>query len=233
MNQKSQAFILGVRKTLPYQGGVIPFGLLYATLAINAGFDAWIVILFSMVVFAGSSQLVFIDLYTHLLSSFQAVIGSNIVNARHLIYSAGVSKELSNFSKKWQLILSYLLTDQLFAISAERRQDFEKVPFEIRPWIYFGSGFCTWFFWNVSTAVGIFFGQLIPASWNLSFSIPLMFMPLIFSVSKSKYAYLTCLLAVFLVFALQKLPFGLGVFFAILCAALIGFFVQTQLEKKK
>jgi predicted branched-subunit amino acid permease len=225
---QTRIFFWGFKETLAFQTGVVPFGILYATLASAAGLSWWLILLLSIVVFGGSSQLVFIDLYQHLSSSLQAVLGANIVNARHLIYSAGVSEKFSAFSFRWKLLLSYLLTDQLYAVCESQKDDLILIPLEFKPWFYFGSGFCTWIFWFVSSGLGIAFGHFIPASWNLSFAIPLMFMPLVFSLSKSAFAYITCLITIALVFFFQSLPFGLGVFFAIIVSSLIGFGLQNK-----
>lgn len=223
-----QAFLHGFRRTLPFQGGVVPFGALFATLAVAAGLKWWLILALSICVFGGSSQLVFIDLYRLLGSPFQAVVGSNILNARHLIYSAGVTREFARFSTKWKLLLAYLLTDQLFAISVTYRDEVREYPAEFQPWFYFGSGFCTWIIWVVSTAAGIAFGNLIPENWNLPFAIPLMFMPIFFSVSKSKYGYLAGALAAVCVFFFQDFPYGLGVLGAIVVGSVGGYFIHRS-----
>lgn len=230
MSDQYRLFLSGFRKTLPFQTGVIPFGMLYATLAVSAGFQWWLVLLFSMVVFAGASQLVFVNLFMHIGSPFQAVLGANVVNLRHMIYSAGVSPRFFGFPLRWRLLLSYLLTDQLYAFAVGRQKEIDQIPAHLQPWFFFGSGFCTWVFWLLSTAAGIFFGQLLPKSLNLEFAIPLMFMPMLFQVCKNRFAYITAVLSVLFVFLFQKIPFGLGVFFAILCASLLGFFLQKRVR---
>lgn len=222
----------GFLRTLPFQGGVVPFGILYATIATNVGFPWWMVQLFSIIVFGGSSQLVFIDLYSHAGSVFQAVLGSNIVNARHFIYSAGVSRQFSEFPKKWRILLSYWLTDQLYAISISRRQEIENIPPSLRQWYFLGSAIGTWFFWFGSSFIGIFFGQLIPSSWNLNFAIPLMFMPLVLSVCKDKFAYGTVCLSILFVILFHDFPLGLGVVAAILSSSLLGYILQRIWELK-
>lgn len=225
------AFFAGFRKTLPFQFGLLPFGLVFATLAVNAGLSFFLVTALSVVVFGGSSQLVFIDLLTRLGSPFQAVLGANIVNSRHAIYSAGVSEEFSKFPLRWKLILSYLLTDQLFAIVESTHKEVEDMSQELRAWYYFGSGFCTWAFWILSTWTGFFFGQAIPKDWNLGFSIPLMFLPLIFIVSKNKFSYITCGITVLMVFVFHDLPLGTGVMVSILGSCLVGYFIHKRMEK--
>ncbi len=225
---KRQLFLYGFRKTLPFQTGVIPFGLLYATLAVNAGLSGWVVLLFSVVVFAGSSQLIFIDLFSHLGSALQAVLGSNVVNTRHLIYSAGISQEFSIFPRKWRLLLSYLLTDQLYAFYETKKKELQKYPSEIRPYAYFGAGFCTWIFWFLSSGAGIFFGQLLPTSLNLEFAIPLLFMPMLMGVCKNKFGVITSIFSVVFILIFQDFPFGSGVFISIVCATVTGYLIEKR-----
>lgn len=227
---KKDFFWRGFRKTLPYQGGLIPFGILYATLSTGVGFPWWITLLMSIIVLGGSSQLVFIDLVKTLGSPLQAVLGANIVNARHFIYSAALSKKFSQFSLKWKLLLSYMMTDHMYAIAETDTPEIEHLPNDIAPWYYFGSGFVTVATWILSAVLGIIFGHFIPRSLNLEFSIPLMFMPLVFSVSKNKYAYLACLFAILLVCLLHELPLGLGVFFSILFSSLATYSVKRRLS---
>ena len=226
-------FWLGFKRTLPFLTGVIPFGLLYSTIGTAAGFPWWLIMALSIIVFGGSSQLVFMDLLQSLGSPFQALLGSNIVNARHLIYSAGVSQEFSKYPKKWRLLLSYLLTDQLYAIAKITTKEIQVFPENKRPWFFFGSGFSTWIIWQIACAVGGVAGTAIPDSWNLGFSIPLMFMPLIFSVSENKFAYLTCVMAAILVYFLKTLPYGLGLLLAILLASTLGYFLQKNWKKRR
>lgn len=212
--------------------GSLPFGILYGTLAAHVGFPGWMTLAFSIIVFGGSSQLVFINLFQTLGSPMQALLGSNIVNARHLIYSAGMSRKFEGFSLKWKLFLSYLLTDQLFAVSQAEKVDMGRVHLEYRPWFYFGAGICTWFFWIASTAVGIGFGHLVPRTWNLSFSVPLLFMPMIFAVSHSRAAYVAVLFASIFVFLLRDLPYGLGVFCSILLGSGCGYIFSRLFRRR-
>ncbi len=222
---KLELFQRGFVQTLPYQTGVIPFGILYATLATSFGFPGWLIIFFSIVVFGGSSQLVFMDLVQRLSSPFYAVIGSNIVNARHMIYSAAVSSEFKKFSLRWKLLLAYLMTDQIYAFYQREQDSLDQIPQDGKPWFFFGSGICTWIFWILACCGGIIFGQIVPNSWNLGFSIPLMFMPLVFMMTKTRTDYLVVVTAAVLSVILHPLPYGLGVLFAILGASIAGHFI--------
>ena len=226
--ERLRLFRNGFIKTLPYQTGVVPFGILYATLASSNGFPWWLILFFSVVVFGGSSQLVFIDLVQKMSSPFFAVIGSNIVNARHMIYSAAVSAEFKKYSLRWKLLLAYLMTDQIYALYQREQDHLSSIKENEKPWFFFGSGFCTWIFWFGACCLGILFGKIVPDSWNLGFSIPLMFMPLVFILTKNRTDYLVVATAAALTVVLHHLPYGLGVLISILGASALGHFVFSR-----
>src|SRR5439155_1015450 len=48
-----------------------------------------------------------------------------------------------------------------------------------RHWFFLGAGATLWTTWQVSTAIGLYVGARIPASWNLEFALPLTFVALV------------------------------------------------------
>ena len=58
-------FILGVKDTIPLIIGVIPFGIIFGTLAENAGLSFYGTIAFSSIVFAGSAQFIVLGLISN------------------------------------------------------------------------------------------------------------------------------------------------------------------------
>lgn len=232
MSENTKYFFLGYRKTLPLVVGVIPFGIMYASIARHTGFSPELILFISCVVFGGASQLVFVDLIFHLTSPIMACFGAQIINARHLVYSAAVSRDFNLFSLKWRIILSYFLTDQFYAFYTSESKTAATLNLLEKPWYYLGSGLCTWSFWIGSTIVGTFLEELLPKSWNLSFAIPLIFLPLVIKSLQEKGDFVICLIAAISVYFLQKLPFGLGLFISIVAASLCGYLINKKLNQK-
>ena len=80
----------------------------------------------SIIIFAGVSQIVFAQLFSTFTPSFIIVGTIGIVNLRHILYGVSLSSYLKKLSLKWRVILSYLITDEAFAISYKRFSEEKK-----------------------------------------------------------------------------------------------------------
>ena len=105
----------GIAAELPLLLGVVPFGMIFGVLGIAAGLPAWAVVLSSSLVFAGSAQVVFAQLWGVGAPAAVLVTTVGVVNLRHVLYSAAVAEHLRRLPWGWKLLLAYLLTDEAFA----------------------------------------------------------------------------------------------------------------------
>ena len=212
---------------LPLLLGVVPFGLVFGVLGISSGLTETETILMSSIVFAGASQVVFVQLWA--AGSAYSVIASSValINLRHVLYSASVAEYLKKLNFKWRIVLGYLLTDESFAVSIKRLS----AHGESRPVHFFmlGSGLTLWLAWQVSTIAGVVAGSTIPENWELAFAIPLTFIaivvPLLKNTSTIICALTSCLIAIFG----QSLPWNTW----IIVAALGGILIGASIEKWK
>ena len=116
METKLEHFKFGIIQELPLQIGVFPFGLIYGILAVESGLSVLQSFFMSSIIFAGASQIVFAQFYL-LVSPMSLITSIGSINLRHLLYSISINEYLKNLSLKWRIILSYLLTDEAYAIS--------------------------------------------------------------------------------------------------------------------
>ena len=70
----------------------------------------------SSILFAGASQIAFAKLYLF-ASPITIITSVTAINLRHLLYGISVNEYLNHLSLKWRIILSYLLTDEAYAVS--------------------------------------------------------------------------------------------------------------------
>ena len=212
---------------LPLLLGVVPFGLVFGVLGISSGLTETETILMSSIVFAGASQVVFVQLWA--AGSAYSVIASSValINLRHVLYSASVAEYLKKLNFKWRIVLGYLLTDESFAVSIKRLS----AHGESRPVHFFmlGSGLTLWLAWQVSTIAGVVAGSTIPENWELAFAIPLTFIAIVVPLLKNTptiiCALTSCLIAIFG----QSLPWNTW----IIVAALGGILIGASIEKWK
>lgn len=217
-------FWAGVRAELPILIGVFPFGLIYGALALNVGLSRAASQLMSAIVFGGASQLVTTQLVHDAAPGALIVLSIAVVNLRHMLYSVSLAPYLAALSMRWKLVLSYLLTDEAYAPSIMQYEREGLQPFS--HWFLFGAGTVLWTTWQLSTALGIFLGAVIPPSWPLDFALPLTFIAIVVPAIRTRPAVAAALVAGGVALAANSLPFKLG----LIVAALAGIATGTWLE---
>jgi len=227
MSEARRSFIEGVRAEFPLLVGVFPFGMIYGTLALNAGLSTSTSQLMSAIVFGGSSQFVAAQLIHDAAPGFVIIITIAVVNLRHMLYSASLAPYLKNLSLKWKIILSYFLTDEAYAPSILKYEADGITP--TSHWFLLGAGFSLWFIWQTSTALGIFLGTAIPESWSLDFALPLTFIAMVVPALKNRPMIAAAVSAGGVALLAYSLPFKLG----LILAALTGIIVGTIMEGRK
>lgn len=230
MSSRLQSFTSGLRAEIPILFGVAPFGMIYGVLAIEAGLPPLQAQLMSAVIFAGSSQFVL----TQLVGSTPAlvmVLTVFVVNLRHALYSASVAPYVRCLTGAWRLLLAYLLTDEAYAVTiihyeSEGASDAE--PGRFSHYYFLGAGLALWSTWQISTAAGIFLGAVIPAAWELDFTLTLTFIALVIPNLKDRPAAAAALSAGVVSFAVYGLPYKLG----LIAAAMVGVGVGLLIESR-
>ena len=225
MEENWREFWKGVLAQIPVQLGVVPFGLVFGVLGIASGLTALQTILMSSIIFGGASQVVFAQLWS--IGATPIVTGGSvaIINLRHIIYSANISKYISVLSLRWRLALGYLLTDEAFAISF---QEFENRN-RFAHYHLLGGGLTLWVFWQISTVTGVFLGANIPTYLNLEFAIPLTFIAIILPKLKSTAQISTAVTASVIAIFGQEIPYGLW----IIVASISGMFIGGLINQRK
>ena len=219
----------GILQELPIQIGVFPFGIIYGVIAIESGLSWLQAFLMSSIVFAGASQIAFAKLYMT-VSPLTLLTSLTAINMRHLLYGLSINEYLKTLSLKWRIGLSYLLTDEAYAVSVKYfYKNKQKTFFHYH---LLGSGLTLFTTWQISTLMGIFFGEKIPNFLNLEFIIPLSFIAIIIPMLRKKNEVIACLTSGFSSILFYKL----NIEFWIIGSAFLGIFANylfLMIEKKK
>lgn len=217
----------GAMATLPLLLGVVPFGIICGAVCADAGMPVWAGSGLSVLVFAGASQLVIVQLLVESSSVGVAVMAALVVNLRMLMYSASLAPHLREASGGVRVLLAYLLTDQAFGTSINRFSSLGSRPVD-KAMFYCGSGLMMWLPFNVSTLVGVYLGVLIPEELGLDFAIPLTFMALVAPRITDQPTLFAAVVAGVVAFMGQELPYNLG----LMLAAVVGISVGLLGERK-
>lgn len=106
----------GIEVALPVVLGYITVGFAYGMLARNAGLSLLQSALMSLIVYAGSAQLISVGLFAAGVPSLSIILTTFIVNIRHLLMSAALAPYLEKWRTIEKVAFGLELTDETFAL---------------------------------------------------------------------------------------------------------------------
>jgi predicted branched-subunit amino acid permease len=213
-----KAFLEGVRDAATLLPGVAPFGLVFGTIAAASGLTPLLAHSSSYLIFAGSAQLITLSLIGLGAPAALIVLTAAVINLRHMLYSAGVAAGLQHLGPGWRALLSYLLTDESYAMCFQRMQS--GGPFA--HWHMLGVGVLMWVQWQISTLIGVFVGGVLPESWGLGFAVPVTFIALVFPSIKDRPMLIAALVSGFVAVLTAVLPYRTGILVAATAGIIAG-----------
>ncbi|MEM6971848.1 MAG: AzlC family ABC transporter permease [Pseudomonadota bacterium] len=224
-----RGFVRGVLASMPVWLAVVPFGVIFGTVAVDAGLDMVQVMAFTVIVTAGASQLAALQVLTDGAPAVLAVLTGAVVNLRMAMYSASIAAAWPGVAMSWRIPAAWFLHDQAFALSMRRYADRPDEPMRDKLGFYFGVGMATTTVWVIATWVGAAFGQQIPESWGLDFTVAACFIaiaaPMIRGTANIAAATTAAVASVMLVW----LPAGVNLVVAAMLGIVIGMIVQARL----
>jgi 4-azaleucine resistance transporter AzlC len=162
---------------------VMPIGLVFGAVAAGKGLTPAEVTLMSALVFAGGSQFVAMDIWTHPASWAALGFSALLVNVRHVLMSASIGGKLDRFSGPARYLSMLLLADEIWAM-AEMRASATKLT----PAWFAGLAvpfYCVWVLTSLAGALlGAFLGD--PKVTGLDFAFPAVFIVLVMGFWKGR-----------------------------------------------
>lgn len=223
---KMEAFFAGVQKLIPLVPGVIPFGLVTGVMAIDMGMSPSTTMGMTLLFYSGSAQMAALQLLRSDAFSLSIVLTALVINLRFLMYSASLAPYLHHLPRRWKWSLSYLLSDQSYALSIMKFSTNEINGF--RHYFYAGTAISMWLSWQLSVLAGISLGASIPSSWSLDFAIPLAFLALLVPAIRNTATFLAALAGGLVAVLAATFPYNLGLVTASICGILIGLLFEKN-----
>ena len=149
-----------------------------------------------------------------------------VINLRHALYSLSVAPYLKGLSPLWKVILSYLLTDEAYAVSIMHLQDGSDGKY--KHWHLLGAGIALWTGWQLSTAAGIFLSAQVPPGWGLDFTLALTFIALAVPAINDTPSLFAAIVAGLTAILTRGLPYKLN----LIAAAIAGISVGLWRDQK-
>ena len=120
MSFEPREFRQGVVDIAPVLVAALPIGLLWGTLAAGKGLSPFEAGLTSLTVFAGAAQFVAIELWRDPVNWLLLAFTAFIVNIRHVLMGASLSRHMNAIPRKWHPLLMYMMADENWAFSERR-----------------------------------------------------------------------------------------------------------------
>jgi len=224
------AIAKGFWDMLPLNLAVIPWGILCGSLAVQSGFSPLEAQLMSLLVFAGSAQLVAIELIVGNASLITILVTTFIISARHFLYGLSVRHKLIDKPLKWRLSLGFLLTDELFAFSHHSRAYQGKIRL-VYALVAGGSFYIAW---NIWTLIGVVAGAMLPdlTQLGLDFAIASIFIALVIPSITNWPTLFACLASAVSIVVFKLWQVELGLIFAALFGMSVGYVLESKRGEK-
>src|SRR5687768_13342205 len=184
----------------PVVGAVTVFGVSYGVLASAAGLPAWLAVLMSMLVFAGSSQFAAVAVLGSGGAAAAAVLSGSLLNSRYLATGAVAARVLTG--PRWQrFLLAQLVVDESFALAVGAG-----TPEHPDRRMLVASGTALWIGWVGGSAIGAVLGPVVgdPTTLGLDAAFPALFIGLLWPLLANRQGRIAAISG--LVAALVLLP---------------------------
>jgi len=211
-----QGWLSGFSQALPISLGYASVGFAYGVLAQKAGLSTLNVVLMSLIVYAGSAQLIAVGLFAAGASAVSIILTTFVVNLRHLLMSAAVSSHLKQWNKLELAAFAFELTDETFVLHSSRLVAGD--PLKAETFAVNVSSQCSWV---LGTWLGVVVGEAITdvRVFALDYALPAMFIALLVLQIKDRIQIAVAVLSGLLAVVLLLLGFGQ---WTVIAAAIAG-----------
>lgn len=167
-------FRAGLVAVFPTVAAAVPFALILGQQATAKGLTPAEMLAMSSIVFAGSSQLIAVGLWSTPAPVAALALMAFLVNLRHTLMGASLSGKIAHFGRL-RYLAAFLLTDEAWALSERRAIDRP-----ISRTFYFTVALTMFVCWQVASVLGTVFGAYLehPETWGLDFAFPAIFIAL-------------------------------------------------------
>ena len=220
----------GCREIAPVLIGTIPFGFVTGVVAVASGMTPLEGIALSVLSFSGIAQLVASQLVAVQSPVLLTIAAAAVVSLRFLMYSAALSPHLAHLDRRWRLLLSYLMTDQSFAMTVKRFSE----PGDVRHrhWHFLGSALTLYVSWQLAVVLGALAGARVPATWSLDFAVVLCFIALLVPAVRTRADLAAAMVAAAVALVAAGLPYRLSLVIASIAGIAAGLAIESAYARK-
>ena len=180
------------KRSIPIMVGFFPVGIAYGILMANAGYNFVWSGFTSLVVFAGSLQMLMISFFQSDMSLFTIIITALLLNSRHIFYGLSFIEKFNSYGK-WKWFLIYGLPDESYSLlcSYKPTEGVEEM------WVHIFSTAFIWLYWIVFSMLGGIVGSFITFNTaGIDFALTALFIVILIEQMKGADSILPAMIAI-------------------------------------
>ncbi len=200
---KNQDFIQGIKDGFPICLGYFSVSMAFGITVILSGLPIWSAIVISLTNLTSAGQFAGANILIEKGTYIELIITTLIINIRYFLMSLSVSQKIqSNITLKERLAISFGITDEIFAVSMQRKTDLS-TPYMT------GLILTPLLGWTMGTTVGAMATSFMPQILSSAMGIALygMFIAIIIPPAREKKSIMfTVILAIIASLLFNYLP---------------------------
>jgi predicted branched-subunit amino acid permease len=224
------AYASGMRDSILIIPSYLPFGLVCGVASVNTGLTTGASLALPALVYGGSSQAVLLQFVQGNAALWVAILSGCVINLRMAVYSAALASRVRHLGHPQRMLVAAFLVDTTFAFVQARERSHPHDAHIIS--YYAGCSTVFWTFWVLFCAIGVFAGNIVPASWQLDFAVPLSFIAIAATSIRSVPMAASALVGGAASVLLFALPLKLGLIAACAAGLAAGLLAQKLVTEK-
>jgi len=210
--------------------GIGAWGLITGVAMGKSGLPLVVVVLMSLLVFAGSAQLAVLPLMSSNAPLWVVWATALCVNLRFMIFSAAWRPYFVGYPLLQRLRLAYLTADLNYVLFMRRFPEPKPAPEQLP---YFWGGIAAnWTAWQLPSLIGIFAADLVPVHWGMGFAGTLALLGVGLSLLTDRATAVAGGVAACAAVAAFALPFKLNIVVAIAAAVALGLLIDHSTPRE-
>ncbi|WP_230199073.1 AzlC family ABC transporter permease [Risungbinella massiliensis] len=167
-SSRSQEWWNGWRAGFPIAIGYLPIAFAFGLLAKSSGVPAMLAVLLSLLVFAGASQFIAINLLAVGTAIGEIILTTFILNLRHFLMTTSLSTRLEgDLSRWWRSLISFGVTDENYSVASLSQHN------PLSKYYLLALQLISFLAWNIGTWIGLLFGSVVSENVSNSMGIAL------------------------------------------------------------
>ena len=156
MKKQAYTFGQGLRDGLPIGFGYLSVSFGFGLSVVAAGLPALVALIISMANETSAGQLAGLTIMLASGTLLEMALTQLVINIRYSLMAISLSQRLDqSFSTPWRLLLSFSITDEIFAVAFSKRK-------KVGVHYFLGLGLIPYVGWAAGTLLGALAGTLLP-----------------------------------------------------------------------